>query len=150
MTTTAPTTGQTTLYPLPMLEQHSMRAAYANIYVTQAAAGETLDMGIYVLSRELNRISRLPGSLVSFDCGTIGLRNERLPSEVTLLPRQLYFVGFHPSAGLTLRVVEQLVAPYKSVRSSIADTLTLSDKQPKLVQQIPWVELLSTWGNKAL
>lgn len=148
--TNTPATGQTTLYPLEMLQHNSLVATHVSAEVSAANSGETLEVGVYVISRYLNTLSRLPGSRVTFDCGTIGVQTLEFPSSITLLPSQQYYIGVLPSAASTLRVVGQVVAPFVSVGSLLAGQLNTTNQQTKAWQLVPWVELLSGWGNEVL
>ena len=145
----SPTANTTTLYPLEMLQHNSIVITNCVIDVTSAVA-HTIDVGLYVLDWNNKTIARLSGSTVTHNCATIGVKNATLPGEVTLLPRQQYFVGVNPTGSVSLRSYGHTCSIYTVAGTSLSALVPISSKAAKTRVMMPWVEFLSKKGNEVL
>ena len=77
----------------------ALEAAYARVRVTTAQAGQHVRAALYRVegSGSKKQFSRVPGTDVTFDASTTGLKDTKLPISARLVPGEHYLLGFRSS-----------------------------------------------------
>ena len=77
----------------------ALEATYARVRISTAQAGQHVRAALYRIegSGAKKRFSRVPGTDVTFDASTTGLKDTRLPLTARLVPDEHYLLGFRSS-----------------------------------------------------